>query len=272
MPTLHAVIVGIDHYDGEVTNLCNAYSDAHNFLDYLKSHLNPGFNLNPRFLPNREATKRAVVNAFGHFRGASGADVCLFYFAGHGSKLTDPPDELMHLAVNKKQLETIVCQDSRMPGGADLVDQEIAHLIGTTVNNIRFSGNGHFVAIMDCCHSGHGTRLEQEGETLDCRAIGERYTQKIQDFHGYSGGRNYPTKGPHVQLAACGQGQKAYDGKYTPLLLRHLEANGANATYAQIQQAVSNKVSGDTGSKQVPEIYSNPSNWGNLPFLGGAVR
>lgn len=271
MPILYALIIGIDDYRGGPKKLSYACSDAQKFYGHLKSNIAGGYSLEARVLTNEQATKRSIINEFGHFRSASGSDVCLFYFAGHGSEILNPPTELEHLARNGGKFESVVCYDSRDTGGADLSDQEIAHLIGTSTRN-SFSGNGHFAVIMDCCHAGHGTRLEQEGEALLSRSIENRYSQKLRDFHGYSGSGDYPRKGAHVQLAACGHREEAYDGKYTPLLLRHLETSGGGASYGRIQSVVCDSVSGSTGGKQIPEVYSSPGSLEDLPFLGGAVR
>lgn len=271
MPTLYALIVGIDDYQGGPQKLSYACSDAQSIYNHLKSNLAGGYSLDAKMLTNGQATKQSIINGFGHFGNASGSDVCLFYFAGHGSEILNPPAELEHLARNGGKFESVVCHDSRNTVGADLSDQEIAHLIGTSTKN-AFSGNGHFVVIMDCCHSGHGTRLEQDGEARLSRSIGDRHSQKILDFHGYSASRGYPQKGTHIQLAACGHRQEAWDGKYTPLLVRYLENHGAGASYARIQSAVCDSVSGSTGGKQIPEMYSSSGSLENLPFLGGAVR
>lgn len=273
MPTLHALLVGIDNYPGKAS-LRHANSDAHSVKDYLNSHLNraAGFRLEPKILVNGQAKKKAVIAAFQHFQAAKGSDVCLFYFAGHGSELVEPPDKLEHLTKATGKFETIVCHDSRGNGGSDLTDQELAHLIGTTVKKIRFSGNGHFAVIMDCCHSGHGTRLESDGQLLASRSVESRHSQRVEDFYGYTGTGPYPVTGKHVQLAACRHRQDAWDGKYTPALLDELICNGATRTYSNIHEAVKSTVHHLMKGHQTPDFYANPSRLMQLPFLGGAVR
>lgn len=274
MPTLHALLVGIDRYQGKPKKLAGACSDASSMYNYLTTHLNihAGFHLNAKPLYNHKARKQDVINAFSIFKQAKGEDVCLFYFAGHGSELEFPPDELSHLARATGKLETIICHDSRSNGGADLTDQEIAHLIGTTVKNIHFSGNGHFVAIMDCCHAGHGTRQEEDGE-LASRSVKSRYSQPVGAFYGYTGRGPYPVTGNHVQLAACSHRQDAHDPKYTPVLINELVRNGAARSYSQIHEVVKRKVHNDTinGLLQTPDIYAKPGRLAEYPFLGGAV-
>lgn len=273
MPKLHALLVGIDHYQGEgsLTQACNDVDLMHK---YLRNHLNTDadFELNAIMLRNEQAKKEEVTKAFSHFNEVESEDVCLFYFAGHGGVLECPPHELEHLAKTTGKFETIICHDSRGPGGADLTDQEIAHLIGTTVRNVRFSGNGHFAVIMDCCHSGHGTRLELDGESLNTRSVQSRNTQRIEDFYGYTGKGVYPIAGSHVQLAACQHGQRAWDGKYTNSLIDELVCNGALRTYAKIHTSVMNKVNSAMRGHQTPDFYAAPSQLREFPFLGGAVR
>ena len=57
-----------------------------------------------------------------------------------------------------------MCFDSRSPGSWDLADKEIAKLIGDVA-----AKGPHVAVILDCCHSGSGTR---EIDTVVRRADG----------------------------------------------------------------------------------------------------
>src|SRR4028119_2480152 len=52
--------------------------------------------------------------------------------------------------------ETIVCYDSRTPGNWDLADKELAELIAEVA-----AKNPHITIVMDCCHSGSGSRIPE---------------------------------------------------------------------------------------------------------------
>ena len=112
-------------------------------------------------LRNEQATREAVIDGFrGHLAGAGPGDVTLFYYAGHGSQ-EQAPEQFWHLEPDRLD-ETLVCYDSRTPGCWDLADKELARLIDEVTDRA-----GHVAVILDCCHSGAGTRGElAEGVTI----------------------------------------------------------------------------------------------------------
>ena len=91
-----------------------------------------------------------------HLGKAKAGDVALLYYAGHGSQEPAPP-EFWHLEPDKLD-ETLVCYDSREQGKWDLADKEIAKLIDEVASTGR-----HVLVILDCCHSGSGTREVLDG-------------------------------------------------------------------------------------------------------------
>ena len=79
----------------------------------------------------------------------------MFYYSGHGSQ-EQAPEEFWHVEPDRLD-ETLVCFDSRMAGCWDLADKELGKLVDEVAANA-----GHVVVILDCCHSGSGTRGEVE--------------------------------------------------------------------------------------------------------------
>ena len=107
-------------------------------------------------LADGEATRSAVTTHLSdHLGRATAQDVAVFYFSGHGSQQATP-EELWSIEPDRRN-ETLVCVDSRSPGSWDLADKELAGLL----HGISASGC-HTLVVLDCCHSGDGTRNADE--------------------------------------------------------------------------------------------------------------
>jgi Caspase domain len=99
-------------------------------------------------LTDQQATRAAIMKAMQDLAAkASKDDVVLFYYAGHGSQVTnsrsDEPDKLD---------ETIVPADSRI-GASDIRDKELR-----TLFNRMLDRGARLTVILDACHSGSGAR------------------------------------------------------------------------------------------------------------------
>ena len=127
-------------------------------------------------LTNAEATRDAIIKGFREHLGKAGKDdIALFYYAGHGAQEQAPP-EFWHLEPDKLN-ETIVCYDSRKDGGWDLADKELAKLIDEVT-----SRDPHTILILDCCHSGSGTRNLGEQKTKVRLAQIDRRNRPLSSF------------------------------------------------------------------------------------------
>ena len=82
---------------------------------------------------------------------AGPGDVALFAFSGHGSY--EPVEERFWFLEPTGQNQTIVCADSRNKRAGDLADKELNELIADVADK-----GPHVVVVLDCCHSGGGTR------------------------------------------------------------------------------------------------------------------
>jgi Caspase domain len=137
--SINALLVGIDRYQHPVSPLNGCVNDIEAFDDYLRQRVEgaDSARLELRVLTDQQATRAAIIAGFReHLKPARKGDVALFYYA--------EPDRLD---------ETLVCHDSRSPGGHDLADKELAQLVHEVA-----AGRAHAVVILDCCHSGSGTR------------------------------------------------------------------------------------------------------------------
>lgn len=158
-PTLFALLVGIDQY---ASSSIPALHGCVNDVDAMEQMLRDRFGVqqaNILKLTNQEATHQRIKDAFRtHLIGSGSAwsaatqdqpsPAFLFHFSGHGSRAFDPtgaePDQCD---------ETIVPYDSRLANIYDIKDWELGQLLNelTTLSH-------NVTVILDCCHSGSGTR------------------------------------------------------------------------------------------------------------------
>lgn len=211
-PPLYALLVGIDQYDpvGRVRNLRGCANDVTAMRWLLKSKFGvPDEQI--ATLANSQAKHRAIKQAFRkhliakaeawHDAGRPGTPPAfLFHFSGHGSQAIDEtgsePDGLD---------ETLVAYDSRNPGVYDIKDWELGQLIDE-LN--RYSDN--VTIILDCCHSGSGTRAVDETIALTRRCPPDLRPQPKRRPKALRGpqtrsvtGSNWEIGGKHVLLAGC---------------------------------------------------------------------
>src|SRR5579863_3830303 len=145
MPSLYALLVAINAYPPPVDQLDGCLNDADSVEAMLRARFDAE-SLHMLRIQDSAATRQAVIGAFrSHLGQAQSCDLALFFFAGHGSQV--PAGE--HASTVDGMNSSIVCYDSRLPNGLDLVDKDMAILI----SDVTASGTG-LISIFDSCHSG----------------------------------------------------------------------------------------------------------------------
>ncbi len=158
-----ALLVGIDDYASpRVPDLGGCVND----IEAMAQLLQDRFNVPPesiKTLTNQQATHQAIKQTFQEHLIAqarawknAGAPhpppAFLFHYSGHGSQAPDEtgsePDGLD---------ETIVPHDSRVGDVFDIKDWELGQLIDELTAPFD-AENANVTIILDCCHSGSGTR------------------------------------------------------------------------------------------------------------------
>jgi hypothetical protein len=176
--SLHAFLVGIDRYSHPVPQMNGCVNDIEAFTDYLRQRVegSDGVRLELRVLTDERGTREAIIAGFReHLKPARKGDIALFYYAGHVSQEQAPP-ESWHLEPDRLD-ETPVCYDSRSLGGWDLADKELAKLIDEVA-----AGGAHVVVILDCCHSGSGTRDVRLQSTAVLRVPTDLHQRPLESF------------------------------------------------------------------------------------------
>jgi len=238
---VYALLVGINDYPPGVDKLAGCLADVDRFGICLGRHVNDAAALAVEVLKDQEATRANIIARFRSHLGQAGAgDVALFQFCGHGARSASSP-EFRTIDTSGKD-EGVVCFDSRSPGGHDLADKELAVLVSEVA-----ARQAHMVVLLDCCHSGSGTR--HTGATSGLRP---RFTQEVRverPLETYLDGHyarmldrgepmSIPT-GRRALLAACDRGELALEsadrgGVFTSALVDVLNESGGALSYADL--------------------------------------
>ena len=292
MKTIYALLIGIDDYPPPIPKLGGCVNDIREMRQYLEERVDPGNReleqaLKIKALADKEATRDAVIQAFKNHLGQAGAeDVALFCYSGHGSQ-QQAPEQFWHLEPDHLE-ETLVCYDSRTEGSWDLTDKELAKLI-TEVS----SQGAQVVVLLDCCHSGSGTRAPELAETAVRRAPTDLRKRPLDSFifrfdelEATSSSRDltarpsgWDTAGRHVLLAACRddeeakeyQGGGAARGAFSYFLGQTLRTAGGGITYRACSKRASALVRGQV-QRQSPQLEATVAEDLHRPFLGGVIR
>ncbi|MBZ2194690.1 caspase family protein [Occultella gossypii] len=162
--TVRALLVGIDDYLA-ITPLAGCGNDVAAAEQVLRVRAeSTGAALEVRTLRDAEATREALIATFFEHLGRTGPDdVAVFWYSGHGSQ-ERAPESSWH-AEPDRLIETLVPYDARTPDVFDLADKELAQLLGLAARR-----GGHVLAVLDCCHSGGGTRTVDDDATGGVRA------------------------------------------------------------------------------------------------------
>ncbi|MDR9899876.1 caspase family protein [Aetokthonos hydrillicola Thurmond2011] len=286
---LYALLVGIDNYPTPVNRLQGCVNDISTVEEYLNERFDKReYQLHLQTLKDEKATRQAIIDGFRkHLNQAGQDDIVLFYYSGHGSQeLT--PKEFWELEPDHLD-ETLVCYDSRNENGWDLADKELALLIAEVAEN-----NPHITIIMDCCHSGSGTKDPMQ-ETQVRRFPADKRERPLESFiftkddltrlldPQRSKPEDNPTgwkmpKGRHVLLAACRDYETAKEyyggdqhrGGFSYFLMDTLSKANGKLTYRDLFGRT-NAIIRSKIREQSPQLEMSNTDDENKFFLDGAI-
>ena len=146
-----ALVVGIDRFAVH-PHLDGCVNDAHAMRDLLVD----GFGVpadHIRVLTNEAATRDGIIGAFKSHLIENDAigrgDAILFHFSGHGANMLDPLD-----VSPTGLIESLVAYDSGTEGVFGIPDTTVAALLAL----LGEARGDNVTVVLDCCHSGSGTR------------------------------------------------------------------------------------------------------------------
>lgn len=291
---IYALVVAINEYPLPHHKLRGCVNDATAMIEFLTSRCRTSdTEVHIKHLLDEDATRQNIIDGFmGHLTQAKPDDVTVFYYCGHGAQ--EPcPVEFKYLEPDGLN-QSIVCVDSRdpfNPNGRDLADKELGYLVGHVSN----STNSHMVVIMDCCHSGGGTRAVGGDTPIKTRQIEVNNKPRALDTFIFYNDPNFESwrfgneiripKGKHTLLGSARGSQTAketvFDGKqhgaFTFALTQVLQEAKDALSYQEIINRVEAKVI-DRVPDQNPQLEiilkEGETDAGlemNKSFLGGAV-
>ena len=142
-----ALLVGINDYPGHNSDLRGCVNDVTNVRNVLKAFY--GFaNEDIRVVTDSRATKVNILTRLEKMvTSAKAGDFLVFHFSGHGSQIRDRNND----ELNDYMDELICPYDMNWDNGfiTDDMFKEILDKLGKGV---------HLEMLLDCCHSGTGTR------------------------------------------------------------------------------------------------------------------
>ncbi|MGB3299063.1 MAG: caspase family protein, partial [Phormidesmis sp.] len=296
---LYALLVGINEYDrrSRVSALRGCTNDAKAMKTYLETQVDSSkTQLNIQILLDEQATRQAIIDGFrAHLQQARAGDTVLFYYAGHGSQ-GRAPEEFWRFNPSRLN-ETLVCYDSRVEGSWDLADKELAKLIAEVSEY-----SPHITVVLDCCHSGSGTRAAQAtGELVfatrqapiderdrplesfivtksEVESEAELTRPSTRSLDDSSAGWTMP-QGRHVLIAACRDTEEASEysaqgqpcGAFSHFLLDTLYKAKEKLTYRDLFKATYAKTRANV-TAQSPQIEAPYLEDFDQPFLGGLAE
>ena len=288
---VYALLVGIDAYPEPVQPLNGCRNDIVAVQALLEKRVSGSDDrLRVRTLLDDAATREAVIDGFHeHLGQAKSGDVVLFYYSGHGSQEI-APEEFWHLEPDHLD-ETLVLWDSRQDGQFDLADKELAALLTQVA-----AEEPHILVILDCCHSGSGTRAPLEDGIASRRAPTDTRVRPLSSFvfdaarvddlvrapsaqRSALGDSGWSTsRAKHVLLTGCRSNETSKEivhegvprGAMSVALEAALEKSGDALTYREIHRHVSATVR-STVRQQSPQLETSSPADLDQPFLGGTV-
>ncbi|MFO0904140.1 MAG: caspase family protein [Pirellulales bacterium] len=262
---IRALLVGIETWQSEQL-AAYPLEGCLNDVDLLQRTLTESFGARTehlRVLRNSAATRAAILSGLHEMLlepaqqwAAAGrpapAPALIFHFSGHGSESLDPTGT----QPNGRD-QTIVPYDSRTPGVFDIKDWELSERLAEIA---RYNDN--LTVMLDCCHSGTGTRsVERRPRTCPADL---RRPPTGRPTTGTRSSPAAPALG-HVLLAACAAHQAAfpYDddstgvrktfGMFSYALGKTLTApDAANLTYRDLHGRITRLLK-SWGTSQSPQ-------------------
>ena len=258
----YALVVGVDDYPGPARLEC-AKVDVPNVVGLLRdTYKFPERNI--KVLRDQSATSLAIRQSFkSHLIDqVKPGDVAVFYFTGHGSTRLDLDGD------EEDGLDELICPVDYSPLKWD--DMITDDHLGAWIKQIQTQ---NIVVVLDCCHSGTGTRgpsidgdkekympggfvpLEERKKAQRSRSAvitrgairGVTVEAKPLNPAGNSPNKTRPTKPQteadmnHILLAACAADQKALGGirgsSFTGALVKYLR-DKPDITYAELGRLV----------------------------------
>ena len=156
--TKRALVIGLGEQQDKAWNKINGDKDVPLVQGMLKS---AGFR-SVTTLVNRQATKSGIVGAFKRMAAAcKQGDVVYIHYSGHGQQMTDVHNDEKD-GLDECWIPYDACRKASATyhGEKHLTDDELNVYLNAIRNKI--GAKGKLLVVIDACHSGDGTRGEDD--------------------------------------------------------------------------------------------------------------
>ena len=156
--TKRALVIGLGEQQDKAWNKINGDKDVPFVQAMLK---NAGFN-SVMTLVNRQATKTGIVGAFKRMTAScKHSDVVYIHYSGHGQQMTDVHNDERD-GLDECWIPYDACRKASATyhGEKHLTDDELNVYLNAIRNKI--GAKGKLLVVIDACHSGDGTRGEDD--------------------------------------------------------------------------------------------------------------
>ena len=240
---IYALLVAINEY-GPVGNLTGALNDQAHYEDFLRANF-PSDKLQIKKLNDSDATRANVVDGFREFLSrAKSDDVALFQYSGHGARWNSAPEFKRWFPDGFD--EGLILYDSRRTSDAyDFADKELAILLNEVARN-----DPHLAVILDCCHSGSGTRSAADLNQLTSRSAHtvksprplESYLDQYYLNKQKGNESLLPPSSRHLLMSGCNRYGVAFEsegrGIFSKTLLDAIDRVGLDVSYSDLFRRV----------------------------------
>ncbi|MCP4697776.1 MAG: caspase family protein, partial [Gammaproteobacteria bacterium] len=258
----YALLTGIDDYlSPDILNLSGCINDVHMVAGLLQKKFDVAQSC-LKILTNEQATHANIKAAFKeHLISQAKAwsdagkpepgPAFLFHYSGHGSQAPDPTG-----GKPGGMDETIVPCDSRTEGVYDIKDWEL----GAMLDELTDYGADNVTVIMDCCHSGSGTRGTERPALVktrrcppDTRPQPNRNPNLKKTTRALSA-KQWLSQEKYVLLAACRNTEEANEhhvpegdgwtahGAMSYFLVNELNSLSRSLTYRELYERIRHQV------------------------------
>ena len=281
--TKRALVIGLGEQQDKAWNKINGDKDVSLVQGMLKS---AGFK-SVTTLVNRQATKVGIVGAFKRMAAScKQGDVVYIHYSGHGQQMTDIHNDEKD-GLDECWIPYDACRKASATyhGERHLTDDELNVYLNAIRNKIGTKGK--LLVVIDACHSGDGTRGENDEivrgvedtlvvDSQNARGLYETFEAIKSFFVGDKGKENVintkakPLAERWITISACRSDQvniemkKPTVGKLTYALwkeLKNLDKVGNDEFMKRIRKFVNRNTS---SRPQQPEMTGEDSNKYNI--------
>ncbi|KAG9310082.1 hypothetical protein JVU11DRAFT_9691 [Chiua virens] len=190
-----------------------------------------------------------IINAFEDLRNderIKNGDPLVIFYAGHGGELP-APTFWGSWGLTERTIQCLLPRDYERSVVHPIPDRTI----GALIEDIAKTRGDNITVIFDCCHSASGTRVDNEAYTPRTVDLGSDPMIPVELDHDIwtgragkiSSGFAYHGLRSHVLLAACGEGELAYEykgrGQFTAALLEILKNCALDdVTYVDVLEGI----------------------------------